>query len=158
MESVPLLQHQEHLLQLCRDLGIVINWEKSGLEPSSRAQYLLMLIHTIRESGCPADSWIARFRDLADKFPLLPSPPAKMRQQLLGHLASLERFVPQGHAWMLPLQLQQKACWSPSCGRSLNADTSDSGLCGLPSLVAERGEMVVWGSSLGASSLSPAVH
>ena len=27
-------------LQLCQDLGIVINWEKSDLEPTQRPQYL----------------------------------------------------------------------------------------------------------------------
>ena len=37
VESVPLLfRHQEQLLQLCQDLGIVINWEKSDLKPTSR--------------------------------------------------------------------------------------------------------------------------
>ena len=38
MELVSLLQHQEQLLQLCRDLGIIVNWEKSDFKPSSGAQ------------------------------------------------------------------------------------------------------------------------
>ena len=37
-ELVPLpLQHREQLVQLCKDLGIVFNLEKSDLEPTSRA-------------------------------------------------------------------------------------------------------------------------
>ena len=44
VELVPLLlRHEEQLLQFCWDLGIVINWEKQNLEPTSRAQYLGML-------------------------------------------------------------------------------------------------------------------
>ena len=40
-ESVPLLlHHQVQLLQVCQDLGTVINWEKSDLELASMAQYL----------------------------------------------------------------------------------------------------------------------
>ena len=51
VESIPLLlQHPEQLLQCSQDLGIVINWEKSDLEPSSRAQYLGMRIDTIQKS------------------------------------------------------------------------------------------------------------
>ena len=50
-ESVPLLlQHCKQLLQLCKELGVIINMEKSDLEPSSTAQYLGMLIDT---SDCP---------------------------------------------------------------------------------------------------------
>ena len=47
-ESVPhLLLHHNLLLQLCKDLGIVIIIEKSDLKPTSKAQYFRMLINTI---------------------------------------------------------------------------------------------------------------
>ena len=52
-EWVPLLlQHREQLLQHCQDLGVVINMEESDFKLSSMAQYLRMLIDTIRE-GLP---------------------------------------------------------------------------------------------------------
>ena len=41
------LQHCQMLLQLCQDLRIVVNWEKSDLEPTQGAQYLEMLLDTI---------------------------------------------------------------------------------------------------------------
>ena len=83
VESVPLLlQHQEQLLQLCWGLGIVIIGGKLDLKPSSKAQYLGMLIDTIGERVFPMDSLTVRFRDLAGKFLLLPSPLIKMWQQL----------------------------------------------------------------------------
>ena len=43
-----LLHHLDLLLQLCTDLGIVVNWEKSDLQPSARLQYLGMMIHVPR--------------------------------------------------------------------------------------------------------------
>ena len=83
------------------DLGIVINWEKSDLEPSNWAQCLGMLIDTIRERNFLTDSWIVRFRDLADHF--LGSHLARILEQLIGHMASLESFISQSLARMLHL-------------------------------------------------------
>ena len=41
VESVPFLpQHREQFFQHCQDQGIVLNWEKSDLEPSSRLSIL----------------------------------------------------------------------------------------------------------------------
>ena len=49
-ESLPLLlRHRDLLLQLCQALGIIINWEKSDLQPSTWAQYLGMIIDTCQE-------------------------------------------------------------------------------------------------------------
>ena len=44
--------------------------------------------------------------------PFLLAPSAKIRQQLLGHMAFLERFVPWGRARMQPLNWQLKMSWS----------------------------------------------
>ena len=68
-------------------LSVAINLEKS---------HLRMRIDTIQERVFPTDSWIVRFCDLVDKFLLLPALALKMWQQLLGHMASLEWFVPGG--------------------------------------------------------------
>ena len=38
------------------------------------------------------------------RFLVLPSPPARTWQQLLSHMASLERFLLRGHSHMRPLQ------------------------------------------------------
>ena len=60
-ELVALL-HQQHeqLLQLSKDLGVIISMEKSDLKPSSMAQYLWMLIPHPR-GIFPIDSRIVRF-------------------------------------------------------------------------------------------------
>ena len=38
LESRTLLQHRDLVLQLCQDLGIVVNWEKSEFQLSTRVQ------------------------------------------------------------------------------------------------------------------------
>ena len=78
-ELIPrLLELCELLFQLCKDLGIVINLEKPDLKPNSNAQYLRMLIDTIRERVYPMDFQNTRFREVADQFLLHVSPPAKI--------------------------------------------------------------------------------
>ena len=106
----------EILLQLCRELGIVINWEKSDLIPSRCVQHLSMVINISREKVFPSDSLVSQFLGLAASFLVFPSSPAKMWQQLLGHMASLERFVPRGCSRMCPLQWRVKDHWSPMVG------------------------------------------
>ena len=112
-ESLPLLQHQDLVVQLYRDLGIVINWEKSDLHPSTCVQYLGMLIDTSLEKVFPSKSRLSRFREVATSFLALPSPALRMWQQLLGHMASLECFLPQGRSPMRPLQWRLKDFRSP---------------------------------------------
>ena len=45
-----------------------------------------------RERLFPSDARMSRFRDLAVGFLALPLPPGRIRQQFLGHMASLECF------------------------------------------------------------------
>ena len=88
------LQLRDLVLQLCKDPGIIVNWEKSDLQPSTRVQYLGMLLDTSLEKVFPLQACLACFRDVVTSFLLLLLPPASMWQQLLGHMASLERFLP----------------------------------------------------------------
>ena len=56
-----LLQHWDLLVRLCDDLGIIVKWEKSDLQPSARHQYLGMLIDTSLERIFPSQACLARF-------------------------------------------------------------------------------------------------
>ena len=96
---------------VCRNLGIVVNWEKSDLQLSTRVQYLGTLIDTSLEAF-PPGACLARFREVVTSFLILPSSPAHMWRQLLGHMASLERFLPRSHLRMCPLQWCLKDHWS----------------------------------------------
>ena len=75
-----------------------------------------MVIDTCRVKVFPSDSRVGHFRDLASSFLLLPFPPAKIWQQLLGHMASLEWFVLWGHSRMRPLQWHLNDRWLPMLG------------------------------------------
>ena len=99
-----LLQHRGLVLQLCRDLGIIVNWEKSDLRPSTRVQYLGMLIDTSLEKVFLSEARLACFREMATSFLLLPSPPACMWQQ---YWATWLRWS------VRPLQWRLKYHWSP---------------------------------------------
>ena len=58
------------------------------------SSYLGILIDVSLEKVLPFVARLARFREEPTSFLLLPSPQAYMWQQLLGHMASLERFLP----------------------------------------------------------------
>ena len=112
-ELVPyLLEHYKLFLQFSKDLGIVITSEKLDLEPTSKTQYLGMVIDTISERVYSTNSQITRFWDAADKFLHPTYLPAKMWQQNLGHMASLQWFVPRVRAKMCSL----KPHWTASIG------------------------------------------
>ena len=78
-ESVSRLQEYHiFLLQLCKDLGIVITIEKSDLELTNKAQYLTVPIDTVRDRVNPTDSWITSFQIVANIFFHLTSLLVKM--------------------------------------------------------------------------------
>ena len=99
------------LLSLCHYLGIVINEEKSDLVPKRRCKYLGMLIDTEEGRVFPTLERVEKFLSLAQDFLSAVEPPAHQWQVLLGHLASLEKLVPQGRLRMRSLQWQLKDSW-----------------------------------------------
>ena len=108
-------------------------WEKSDLQPSTQVPYLGMVIDTSQEMMLPSEARMSRFQDLAIRFHALPSP-ARMWQQLPGHMASLECFLPRGHRRMHHRHWRLKDLWSPM------SDTPS-----LPAhLLPERAEVVRW--------------
>ena len=109
-----LIQDTEWLLQLCSTLGIVVNHEKSNLEPSQRVSYLGMLLDTVESKAFPVQKRISRLLEVANEFRLRPAPSAGLWLRLLGHLASLEKLVPGGRSRMRNLQWNLKRAWSAS--------------------------------------------
>ena len=105
-------QAVQSLLLLCRALGIVIN-EKSDLVSSQTAKYLGMTIDTEAGKVFPSLARVEKFLMVAESFCTMDAPPAQLWQVILGHLASLERLVPQGRLRMRTLQWHLKAHWSP---------------------------------------------
>lgn len=102
------------VLLLCHDLGIVINKEKSDLEPKQQVKYLGMWIDSQVVRAFPTEARIDNLRMVVRSFLSSPSPRAKEWQVLLGHLSSLEKLVPHGRLRMRPLQLELRSKWSRS--------------------------------------------
>ena len=106
-------QHVRMLLQFCHDLGIVVNLEKSELEPSQRATYLGMTVDTVVGRVFPTESRVRNILSVGSAFLSMPEPPARQWQVLLGHMASLEKLVPQGRLRMRSLQWCLRQHWRP---------------------------------------------
>ena len=58
----------ETVLQLCRALGIVVNWEKSQLVPTQRMVYLGVLLDSISFRASPALKRVEKLLSIGDVF------------------------------------------------------------------------------------------
>ena len=125
-----LLNDLQVVLDLCRELGIVVNPEKSHLEPSQVIQYLGVVIDAQSFRASPLPDRIARLRSTAGEFLSSTDPPASTWLSLLGMLSSLSHLIPGGRLWVRSLQLclhrswdrvdqSTRIPWSPDCLRDL---------------------------------------
>ena len=80
-------QHVRDLLSLCNSLGVVLNREKSDLNPSQSVEYLGMTIYTVAARAYPTLPRIDKFIATARKFLVRRDPSAQPWQVLLGHMS-----------------------------------------------------------------------
>ena len=106
-------QHVRDLLSLCNSLWVVLNREKSDLNPSQSVEYLGMTIDTVAARAYPTVPRIDKFLATMSKFLSGREPPAQLWQVLLGHMSSLEKLVPRGRLRMRSLPWHLKSHWSP---------------------------------------------
>ena len=125
-----LLQDLQVVLDLCRELGIVINPEKSNLEPSQVVQYLGVVIDAQTFVASPSPERIARLQSTAGEFLSSADPLASIWLSLLGMLSSMSHLVLGGRLLMHSLQLclhqswdrvdqSTRIPWSPDCLQDL---------------------------------------
>ena len=100
-----LLRDLRVVLDLCHELGIVVNPEKSHLEPSQVVQYLGVVIDAQSFRDSPSPDRVARLRSTAGEFLSSADPPASTWLSLLGMLSSLSHLVPGGRLRVRSLQL-----------------------------------------------------
>ena len=91
-----LLRDLQVVLDLCRELGIVVNPAKSHLVPSQRLQYLGVVIDAQSFRASPSPDRVARLMSTAREFLSSTDPPANTWLSLLGMLSSLSHLVPGG--------------------------------------------------------------
>ena len=106
-----LLRDLQTVLQLCHELGIVVNPQKSNLVPSQVVQYLGVVIDSTSFRASPSEERISRLQSTAAEFQSCASPPASLWLSLLGVLSSLAHLVPGGRLRMLSLQLCLHRPW-----------------------------------------------
>ena len=108
-----LLRDLQTVLQLCHELGIVVNPQKSNLVPSQVVQYLGVVINADTFRASPSQERISKLLSTAAEFRSSVSPPASLWLSLLGVLSSLAHLVPGGRLRMRSLQI----CLHRSCDR-----------------------------------------
>ena len=101
------------VLSLCRELGVVVNPEKSNFTPSQVVQYLGVVIDAQTFMASPSPDRVSRLLSTAREFLRSAAPPASLWQSLLGMLSSLSHLVPGGRLRMRSLQI----CLHRSCDR-----------------------------------------
>ena len=125
-----LLHDLQVVLNLCRELGIVVNPSKSHLVPSQVVQYLGVVIDSRSFRASPSSERVSKLFSTADAFLSCAAPPTSTWLRLLGILSSLAHLVPGGRLRVRSLQLclhQQwdredfsaLIPWSPLCRRDL---------------------------------------
>ena len=125
-----LLRDLQVVLGLCRELDIVINPEKSNLEPSPVVQYLGVVISAQSFVASPSPDRVSRLQSTAGEFLSSATPPTSVWLSLLGMLSSMAHLVPGGRLRMRSLQLcldqswdgedqSARIPWSPDCLRDL---------------------------------------
>ena len=106
-----LLHDLQVVLNLCRELGIVVNPVMSHLEPSQVVQYLGVVIDSRSFRASPSPDLVVRLRSTADEYLSCADPPASTWLSLLGMLSSLSHLVPGGRLRVRSLQLCLHRSW-----------------------------------------------
>ena len=92
------LQALDSVLQLCLELRIVINRDKSDLVPSQRIVYLGMVLDTVSFRASPARPRVKKLLSIGEEFLSSVAQPVSSWRVLLGVLASLTPLVLGGHS------------------------------------------------------------
>ena len=127
-----LLRVLQTVLQLCHELGIVVNPQTFILVPSQVVQYLGVVIDSTSFRASPSEECISRLQSTAADFQSCASPPASLWLSLLGVLSSLAHLVPGGRLRMRSLQLclhrsWDRQIWRLQCMRRWGVFATSSG-------------------------------
>ena len=87
------LQALDTVLQLCQDLGIVVNWEKPNLVPSQWVVYLEVILDSLSFRASPSQLRVEKLLSIGNEFLSSAAQPVPWRM-LLGVLLSLTPLVP----------------------------------------------------------------
>ena len=162
----------DFLLSLCDQLGVLVNLDKSSLNPSQTIDYLGMSLHTSLRAF-PIQTRIQKVLSLVSEFTSSPAPPLPLWRSLLGVMSSLTPLIPGARLRMRSLQLRLRIAgpqqsdsalisWDDSCHQDLLWWSEASHLVGGVSLELPHPRLLLftdvsdtgWGATLGADHLS----
>ena len=106
-----LSQHQDRLLELCLNLGLLVNWKKSEL--ISLQVFVFVGYRYVTQLGVvlPPDDRLKKIRTMASWFWRDRVLPAYLWLSLLGLMSSSEKLIPMGRLHMRQLQLDLRSQW-----------------------------------------------
>ena len=102
---------RDQVLQLCAELGILVNLEKSSLVPTQTIPYLGIDLNSSILRAFPMKKRIDGLLSLIEEFLSSEWQPAELWRSLLGHLASMTLLVPGARLRMRSLQLVLRQNW-----------------------------------------------
>ncbi|KAL8583503.1 hypothetical protein ACOMHN_056313 [Nucella lapillus] len=105
-------QQAQQVLSLCRDLGFVLNEEKSDLVPAQQFPFLGMSFDTVRWLVFPTPHRLSRLQELLVQLKASPQASARKLASLLGLMESLAPLVPLGRLHKRQFQCQFRERWS----------------------------------------------
>ena len=106
-----ILRAKQFILDLAAKMGFVINYVKSCLEPQQEVVYLGMLINSVKFWVFPTEKRVNNSLLIIKKFLDVNQLPAHDFQVLLGHMSSMERFVPGARLRSRLIQFHLKENW-----------------------------------------------
>ena len=112
-EPISLLSHLVTILHKLIDLGLVVNLEKSHLNPSQKITYLGARFNLQMGIVCPTEE---RYTNLCQTISTITQQafvPARSFLRILGLMASCIDLVPLARLHMRPIQLYLLCHWSP---------------------------------------------
>ena len=105
------IRARDLVLDLCKELGIIVNMEKSSLIPEQEMKYLGMVINSGTLRASPTIERKENLLKLIEEFLSSREQPASLWRRLLGHLSSMTQLIPGGRLRMRSLQLTLGKQW-----------------------------------------------
>jgi len=100
------------LTLMCQDLGLIINWEKSELEPMQVFDFVGATFDLSRFLIRPTQKHLQEVQEVANLFLGSSGQTAHSWQHLIGVLGAQERFIPFGRLHLRPLQWHLQDHWA----------------------------------------------
>jgi hypothetical protein len=102
----------QFVLKICNQLGLIVNREKSELEPTQRTIFLGMQINTVQFKVRPSEDRLSRLGAALQSISHGDAATAKTYLRVMGHMASLEKLIPLARLQIRPIQQHLADNWS----------------------------------------------